>query len=774
MGPAAAPNDLASPSIASVCFMHRPSLLAAAALLLVAFWVVGCGGATRETVVVTERPESIPSTEEQAPQTTAPLVALPERADTVQARRFDQGKMWTFDAPPLDYFQEAYGFRPSNAWLSQARRGALRFGDGCSGSFVSPNGLVMTNHHCARDAIEDVSRPDENLLSDGFYAATTDDERKPTSLHVDQLIRIKDVTGRVYGGLSEGGDARAEARQQRVDQLEQQLDQEAKRKGGSSLRVEIIPLYSGARYSAYTYRRYEDVRLVMAPALDVGFFGGAADNFTYPRYVLDIAFFRVYDDDGTPMEVENHFSWSTEGASEGEPVFVVGNPGSTSRLVTVSQLEYKRDYELPSQIDALRARQRILQQYVQARPDSADTYGLRNTYFSVANSVKSLDGQLRGLRDPYLIARRGKAERVLLDSIQAVDSLQQRYGNVVRDIQQLQQSKRVIADKDAAFVAFSNIRLGSRVLTRAIYGYFYDFLRTRGASPDRVQSIRDDAVTVRDWPRSVEQALIAERLRELRDAYGTNHPSIQRVLGNQSPRDVAQMLVQESALTDSSGYVALLDEGYLRSKDPSVPIVKAIAPLFRNANRQMQDFNDTEENLNARLSRARFAVYGTQVPPDASFSLRLSDGRVQSYSYNGTRAPAFTNFYGLYDHYYAYEEPAWNLPEPWREPPADFDLGTPFNLVSTNDISGGSSGSPLLNRDLEVVGLIFDSNIEALPNEFLYTSQTARAISVDARGILEVLGDVLDTDRIVQELTTGQLVSSEEEADAEASTSARQ
>ena len=749
--------------------MTRSSLFAVVALSLVVLWGAGCGSATRETVTVTERPDPIPSTEDTTPRSTEPTVSLPAFADTVQAGRFDQGKMWTFDAPPLDYVQQEYGFRPSNAWLSQARLGALRFGDGCSGSFVSPQGLVMTNHHCARDAIQEVSRGEEDLLTSGFYADSLAGERRATSLHVDQLIRIKDVTQKVYNQLPEGGDARAEQRRQRVDELETQLDEDAQRKN-ETLRVEIVPLYSGARYSAYTYRRYEDVRLVMAPELNVGFFGGAADNFTYPRFVLDMAFFRVYNGEGEPLQTENYFPWSTEGTTEGEAVFVVGNPGSTSRLSTVSQLRYKRDHELPDQLDVLRARQRILDAYVQSHPDSASAYGLRNTFFSVANSVKSLNGQLRGLRDPYLLARRGTAERTLLDSIQAVDSLKQQYGNTVREIQQLQQSKRVIADKSAAFVAFSNIKLGSRVLTRAVHAYYYDFLRTRGASAERVNNIRKDAEQIRNWPAPVEQAFIAERLRELRTAYGSRHPSMQRLLGSRTPQQVARRLVQESALTDSSRFVALLDEGFLQSDDPAVSVMETIAPLFLNANRQMQDFNDTEENLNAQLSRARFAVYGTSVPPDASFSLRLSDGRVKGYPYNGTRAPAFTNFYGLYDHYYSYAQPAWNLPETWLSPSPEFELSTPLNVVSTNDISGGSSGSPLLNRNLEVVGLIFDSNIEALPNEYLYTNRKARAISVDARGILEALEDMFEADRLVTELTTGKLAA--ERAGAQSQSSA--
>ena len=741
-----------------------------AAVVVLAMLLLRCGGTSRETVTVTQRPEPIPSTEDSGAVVAAqPLVPVPSGYDTVQAQRFDQGKMWTFDHPPVDYFEAEYGFRPRDAWFSRARLGALRFGDGCSASFVSPSGLVMTNHHCARDAITSVEDEGEALLDNGFYADSLAAEREAESLHVDQLIRIEEVTEDVYAALPENPSA--EARQQRVSQLEEQLSSDAKRKNDRLL-VEVVPLYNGAQYSAYTYRRYDDVRLVMAPELQMGFYGGSADNFTYPRYALDVTFFRVYDADDTPLETSDYFSWSTDGVEAGDPVFVVGNPGSTSRLSTVSQLKHRRDHALPNQLDVLRTRASLLETYVAAHADSSAAYDLRNSYFSIENSVKNYDGQLRGLRDPYLIARRAKAERALLDSIAAVDSLGTTPATLINKIQQIQQSKRVIASKDGAFTAFGSVRIGSRVLTRGVYAYFYDFLRTRGAPADRLNSLREEAAKVTDWPAEVEQAFIAARLTEVREAYGRRHPTMQKLFRTRSPDDWARRLVQESALMDSAAYDTLLADGYLSSRDPSVPVMQAITPLFRNVREQMQGFADTEETLNAQLSRARFAIHGHRVPPDATFTLRLADGVVKPYEYNGTRAPAFTNFFGLYDHYYSYNAGAWALPETWVRQPDSLDLETPLNLVSTNDITGGNSGSPLLNRNLEVVGVVFDSNIEALPNEFLYRDEAARAVSVDARGILEALRDVYDADRLAHELTTGTALSTDAEAErASSSTS---
>jgi V8-like Glu-specific endopeptidase len=735
--------------------IHARSLLTILLLGGSLLAVGGCGGADETvSVPVVERPSDTSAAETPKPSKVDPseVVSIPSGYDTVRARRFDRGRMWTFENPPTEHFRNAYGVAPDEEWLTTARRGALQFGEGCSASFVSPKGLVMTNHHCAREHVTDVQRSGETLLKNGFYAAALDDERRAPNLHVDQLVEVEDVTETVYKGLRQGRRSEAQAREERVEALEENMTAKASKRD-SSLRVNIQGRYQGARYTAYTYRRYRDVRLVMVPELQIGYFGGAPDNFTYPRYALDVAFFRVYTPAGEPLRPDHHFSWAEGGARPGEPVFAVGHPQSTSRLKMVSQLKYERTHELPDRLDVLRTRANLLEEYIGSHPDSADHYDLRNTFFSIRNTIKGRSGQLRGLQDPYLLARRGAAVRALQDSILAVDSLRQKYGQIIDRIGRLQQSKAVMADKAAAFTIFPNLKLGSRILVRALHGYYYDFLRTRGAPRDRVRSIREDAEKVNDWPPGLEKTFLVAQFEEIRTAYGASHPTVQRLFKNRTPEALAARLVQKSALMDSTAFINLLDEGYRRSDDPSVPVIEALAPMFLNTNRQMQDVRSTERTLNARLSHARFAIYGTQFPPDANGSLRLSGGHVRSYRYNGTVAPPFTTFHGLYNRYFSHNQDAWSLPSRWVQAVDSLDLGTPLNLVSTVDISGGSSGSPLLNADLEVVGVVFDSNVEALPNEYLYRNQAARAVSVDVRGILEALREVYEAERLVQEVT---------------------
>jgi hypothetical protein len=744
-------------------FMRTTYGIITGALLFAA----ACTGAG-ETAVVTQRPTTRTDTVavEPAPPMPDDNVSV---ADTVTVGRFDTGKMWTFDNPPVEYFAEAYNFSPDTSWFGRASRGALRFSTYCSASFVSPFGLVMTNHHCARESVTEVTRSGEELIDNGFYARSLEEERQVPDLYVDQLVEIADVTDEVEGAVGNIRDdtRRAEVLAETISGIEEDMTADARR-ADTSLVVEVVELYNGGRYSAYTFRRYRDVRLVMAPQHAVAAFGGDPDNFTYPRYSLDMSFFRVYGPDGEPLQSQTYFPFSENGSDVGEVVFVVGNPGSTSRLSAVSQLVFERQYNLPQQLALLRARAAILAPYIEANPEEAEETGLRNDYYSLTNSIKALQGELEGLQDPQLIARRQAAEDQLQQAILANDTLRSRYGNVLQQLEQLQRSKQATAVQAGAFTYFGAESMESHVLLRALYGWLYDFVRQRGAPPEQYEEYREGGLEVEDWPVEVEQAFLAARLREIQRYFGETDFVVRRILNGRTPEQVAADIVANTALVDSAGFARLLDEGYLESGDPTVTLIETIAPLYFQFSDQLSNLEAREQNLTAQLARARFDIYGMDIPPDASFSLRIADGVVRGYPYNGTLAPPYTTMWGLYDHHYSYSE-EWEdfkLPDNWLTPPAGFDRSTPINMVSTNDITGGNSGSPLLNRDLEVVGLIFDSNIEALPNVYLYTDEPGRAISVDSRGILETLDDIYDADRVALELRDQRLARTEEEADA--------
>ena len=729
-------------------------------LVLLVTLFAGCSGG-RTTAVVTQRPDQNDLPE--APPAEATPVAIMSDA-AARPGRFDTGKMWTFENPPIDYFEETYGFRPDSQWFARARMGSLRLPN-CSASFVSRSGLILTNHHCARESVSDVTREGENLLEEGFFARTLGDERKAEEMYAEQLIDFTDVTAEVYA-VPEGIEDVAEGRRLRAEQIEQRLDREAKARD-STLSVQVVQLYHGGRYSAYTFRKYDDVRLVFAPHLEVGAFGGDPDNFTYPRYSLDFSFFRAYDKEGNPLAPAHYFPWSRTGTKEGDAVFVVGNPGSTSRLITVSQLEFERDYSLPQGIDVLRSRLKIMEDYIAANPDSARAYDLKNVQHQISNQLKKNEGELAGLRDPVIIARRQAAESELQRRIAAVDTLEEKYGDAIMRISEVQRSKEASASQAGAFAYFASPITDSHVLVRAIYGYFLAIISQRGAPADRIKEIRDEATGLDDWPRAVEREMLAARLREMRTYLGPNDPTVSRILGGRSPEEAAESIISSTALIDSASYAAVLDKGYLSSGDPTVALAEAITPLYLQIQQQVSGLQDLEKDLNAQLALARFALFGSEIPPDATFSLRLADGVVSGYEYNGTRAAPYTTFFGMYDHYYSYggEDTDWDLPDEWLSPPATFERSTPVSLVSTNDITGGNSGSPLLNRDLQVVGVVFDSNIDALVNTYIYLDERGRAIAVDARGILEVLDEMYDADRIVEELLNGRAVATEDEAD---------
>ncbi len=693
----------------------------------------------------------------------------PIRLDTVQARRFDNGKMWTFDAPPVEYFREAYDFAPDSAWFARARLGTLRLPN-CTASFASPHGLVLTNHHCGRDHATAVGQSGEDILENGFYASGLEAERPVPGLYVDQLVAIRDVTERIEGAVADAETAaeRAEARRAAIERIQEEI---AAERGGEAagVHVEVIPLYNGARYSAYVFRRYDDVRLVMIPELQLGYFGGDPDNFTYPRYALDMALFRVYED-GAPLETEHYFPWSEEGADAGDPVFVVGNPGSTLRLETVPQLQFRRDVQEPAVLAFLESRTAALEAYAEAEEEGPSD-ALQNEIFGLRNAMKLYRGRVQALEDPYLIARRRDDQQAFLDSIEATPALRSAYGGLVDSMAAIQKQKRAYADAHRAFLLTDNPNYSSATLRRALLARQYVNRRAEGASGAPLDALREQLQGVADQPAGIDRRFLEARLRDLQTYFGENHAVVREALQGQSPEEAAAAIVETSVLADSAETAAVLAADTLSAEDPALRLVEARWPRLQEYQSAWAGLGAREQEVARRLGQARFELYGTRIPPDATFSLRLADGVVKGYPYNGTEAPPRTTFYGLYAHYAAHGPgSAWDLPERWLEPPGTFDRATPLNLVSTNDITGGNSGSPLLNQNLEVVGLVFDGNIESLAGTYIYMPDRGmRAVSVDVRGMLEALDEIYDADRLVLEVTEGAFVETESAADAAAS-----
>jgi len=686
--------------------------------------------------------------------------------DTVQAGSFDQGKMWTFEFPPLDYLEETYGFRPDEAWLEKARLGALRI-PSCSASFVSPNGLVMTNHHCAREFVSQVSGDGESLLDDGLVAKDLADERPIEDFEADRLISIVDVTDEVNSTLdSLPVTDRVAAREELLEEIEARILTEY---GGddSGHVVEMISLYNGGRTSAYVFRRYTNAKLVMAPELQIGFFGGDPDNFTYPRYNLDFSFFRIYDDEGNPLASDPYFAFDQDGLEDGDLVFIIGNPGSTSRLQTVAELEFRRDHGDRSVMALLESRMAVLDGYISAHPVEAEERDLRNSYFSLANSLKAYRGQLRGMQDPVIMARRSDTDRDFQAAIDADPELSARYGSLIGEMAELQAQKAAEAPGFGAFLALTSPDMASATLHRALITFQILNARQGGAPAEAVTDLVEQLEAVPDQSPQLDQAYVEARFNDFIDFYGAESQLVSGVLRGQSVEARAAAIVNGSQLQDSATAVAAVADGSVTIADPGIEIVRSYIPSYVGFLQGVESVFPQEEAIAAELGRARFEVYGTDVPPDATFSLRLADGVVGGYDYNGTRAPAFTTMFGMFDrHFSHFGDDDWALPDRWLNARASLDLATPMNFVSTADIIGGNSGSPVLDADLEVVGVVFDGNIESLPGDYIYLPQLNRSVTVDVRAILEALDVVYDMDRLVLELTTGRLVNTEAEADA--------
>jgi len=687
------------------------------------------------------------------------LVALTFTAVPAQAQLqgeypgLETGKMWTFDVPPLEYWAKRYDFKPSTQWLDHVRLSAVRYGGGCSASFVSPNGLVMTNHHCARACIESATKEGEDFLSNGFYARTKEEERACQGLFLDQLQEIVDVTPRVMQAIAGAKPAQAgKLRTDAIAAIEKECQGEAKDKA-----CQVVTFYRGGQYKLYRFHRYNDVRLVMAPEAQIAFFGGDPDNFTFPRHDLDMSFVRAYEN-GQPAGTPHHFKWSPAGTKEGDLTFVIGNPGSTGRLNTMSQLTYLRDVSYPAQMKALDRRIATLEQYMQA--DTLKAKAQRNTFFGLQNTRKAIGGYQTGLLDKDLMAHKAKWESDFIAKVSADPALKAKYGAAWRQIAVVQDSLA----KSAVRRRYEQFQTdGGRLLPIASLFARY---QTEMAKPDaeRLPAFREanrhltETVMTGGQPMDValETANLTTYFEAMAQELPATHPVRKAAMGGRTPAEAAKAMVASSVLVDATARKALFEAGgdaIAKSNDPFIALARTIDPLERGNAKFVQRQLDAETAASEKVAQALLATHGNGVSPDATFSLRISDGEVKRYPLNGTYAPAYTTFSGLYDRSRAFEGAGpWALPKRWQERKAKLDDSTPFNVAATNDIIGGNSGSPVVNKDAEVVGLIFDGNMEMLPNRFLFTEKTARSVFVDSRAIIEALRKIYDADALADEL----------------------
>ncbi len=662
----------------------------------------------------------------------------------------ETGKMWTFDVPPLDYWARRYNFHPTQAWLDHVRLAAGRL-PGCSASFVSSDGLILTNHHCGRGCIESSTRPGEDLLTNGFYAKTREEERACRGMYVDQLLTITDVTDSVNAAVPAGtSPARAAAlRDAAIAGLQQRCVG-----GDPKIACQVVTMYQGGQYKLYRFHRYTDLRLVFAVESQTGFFGGDPDNFTYPRYDLDVSIVRAYED-GQPVHTE-YLRWSPNGSSDSELVFVVGNPGSTGRLNTMAQLEFLRDVQYPASLQQLANRIRVDQQIGSARD-------LRNELFGLQNSYKAIDGYQAGLLNPQMMAHKAQWERDFRAKVNANAEWRRAYGSAWDTAAVVWRARRQIAVRQRYYTFNA---YGTTLLQEAglIVRHAAEMAKPDTARQmifqDRMKR-RLDMVLAAPVDTLVEIPMLAAYFGQMAKDLPANDALVRAALADRTPEAAAREMVTSSTIADPAQRQALIQGGEAAvksSQDPFIKLALLIDPVERQVTKQVTDLSNRDAWASERIARALLAVFGNTVAPDATFSLRISDGQVLGFPYNGTLAPPFTTFYGLYDRYYSFGGPSkpdspWNIMPRWVQHRDSLNLATPFDAVSTNDIIGGNSGSPVINQNGELVGLIFDGNIESQPLRFLFSEAVGRSVWVDSRAIIEALRHVYGAGALADEMT---------------------
>ncbi|HVY46347.1 MAG TPA: S46 family peptidase [Minicystis sp.] len=695
--------------------------------------------------------------EVQPPPPQAPTAAAPTAEPTAAAQPpapepnpdSDEG-MWLLNDFPSQRVAKKYGFAPTQPWLDHVRLSSVRLALGCSGSIVSPSGLVMTNHHCASQCISQISSAKKDYQKDGFFAKTEKDEVKCPGMEVDELTDISDVTDRVNGATKGLADkAFNDAQKAEMSKIEKACAT------SDDVRCDVVTLYHGGKFHLYKYKRFQDVRLVFAPEFAIAFFGGDPDNFMFPRYDLDVSFLRIYDHD-KPAQMANYFEWSKEGVKPGDLTFVSGHPGSTSRLLTTAQLAFQRDVALPS----------ALLRHSELR-GALTEFGARGkeerrisseTLFGIENAIKARKGMREALIDPAFFGQKVAEEKALRARVEADPALKDAAGawDAIANAQKTLANiydRYVFVERGAGFqsdlfgIARELVRAGDEMKQP-------NEQRLREYTDSHMPAVKAQLFSNAPIYDEFETFMLTQSLTKLREVLGADDPFVKKVLGKQSPAELAAAVVKGTKLKDVKVRKALFAGGKAAidaSKDPMIQLARLVDPDARGVRKQYEDSVESVEKKNGELiAKAEFAVYGTSRYPDATFTLRLAYGSVKGWNEAGHEVNPITTFAGAFDR--ATGRDPFALPKSWLDAKSKLNLNTPFDFCATNDIIGGNSGSPVVDKNARIVGLIFDGNIHSLGGDYGYDPATNRAVAVHSAALVEALDKVYGAQRLLGEL----------------------
>jgi len=669
--------------------------------------------------------------------------------------RADEG-MWLFNQPPRELLRERYQFDPSDAWLERLQKSSVRFNSGGSGSFVSEDGLLISNHHVGADAIQKLSTKQKDLLRDGFHARTPAQELKCLDLELNVLQSIEDVTERINAAVpkdAEAGVAFA-ARRKIIAEIEKEsLDR-------TGQRSDVVTLWQGGAYHLYRFKRYTDVRLVFAPEQQTAFFGGDPDNFEFPRFDLDVSFFRAYEN-GQPAKVRDYLRFSPRGAKDRELVLVSGHPGRTGRLLTVAELENLRDHTLPFRLNSLKRLEVLLGNW--AARSEENSRRAHDDFLGVQNSRKALDGQLAGLLDPEVLSGKMTAEATFKSKLAGKPE----YAGALAAYEKIAEATSTLAAQAVRYAMLE----GRQGFNSDSFGFARTLLRAGDERPkpngERLREFSDSAKASLELGLFSEKPIytdleiltLADSLTFMASLLGADDPLVQKILAGKSPRARAADLINATKVRDVAFRRQLYAGGasaVSAANDPMIELARLVDDESRALRKVAEAQGETKQQAHAAISRARNALLGTTGYPDATFTLRLAFGVVRGYEEDGKRVPPITTLAGLYERAQEMKyQPPFDLPQSWVKRKSRLDLKTPFNFVSTADIIGGNSGSPVVNRTGEFVGIIFDGNLASLSWDFAFSDKQGRATSVHSAAILEALNKVYGAKELARELVDG-------------------